>query len=442
MPGSQSWDKRLTDLNALLAELYSTVDDSRRVVVSAGISTSLIKFHDAAAVNWFNILDEARKRGRVDEIVRVAMADFPDNASLMRLARQDFQDPEQDNNLTKEPKPNAQAKTAPEPSSKDEPPQQASSSTLNTTVVSPPPSESAAHVVILIHGIRDFGLWQSTIRHTLEEEGLKAEAINYGRFNLIEFLLPFPHFRRKAIETVWNQIRIVNQNNKGALLSIIAHSFGTYVVSHLIRNTFDIDFYRVIFCGSVVPYNFPFEQFQNRFLAPILNEVGTRDIWPAMAESITTGYGSAGTYGFRRPLIRDRWHNGASHGYFLNEGFCKRFWCPFLRDGTVVPGSEEPESPRLWIRLLSVIKLKFLIAAGVFFLVFTLAYSYFAPQNTDASILEQYLRHNGATIDSARAAQLQSCLVQQGVNASITAFLYGESFAAQRAVCMRSLGLR
>jgi hypothetical protein len=62
-----------------------------------------------------------------------------------------------------------------------------------------------------------------------------------------------------------------------------------------------------------------------------MNEVGTRDIWPAIAESITSGYGSAGTYGFLRPLVRDRWHNGAHHGYFLNPSFCKKFWVPFLK---------------------------------------------------------------------------------------------------------------
>lgn len=90
-------------------------------------------------------------------------------------------------------------------------------------------------------------------------------------------------------------------------------------------------FHRIIFCGSVIPYNFRFEQIQDQFSAPIINEVGTRDIWPAMAESITRGYGSAGTYNFRRPLVRDRWHNGAGHGYFLSSEFCSKYWIPFLR---------------------------------------------------------------------------------------------------------------
>jgi pimeloyl-ACP methyl ester carboxylesterase len=219
------------------------------------------------------------------------------------------------------------------------------------------------HVVILVHGIRDFALWQSNIRSALEEEGFKSEPTNYGRFNLVQFLIPIPYFRNQAIDAVWNQIKIIKQNNDQALLSVVAHSFGTFVVARLIQKKFDIKFHRVIFCGSVVKYSFPFEQFQGRFLEPIINEVGTRDIWPAIAESVTLGYGSAGTYGFRRPLVRDRWHNGASHGYFLDPVFCKTLWIPFLRDGTIVPAARNPESPRVWLQLISIFKLKYFLIA-------------------------------------------------------------------------------
>ena len=165
----------------------------------------------------------------------------------------------------------------------------------------------------------------------------------------------------------------MKQNNEGALLSVVAHSFGTFVIAHLIQENFDIKFHRVIFCGSVVRYGFPFEQFQNRFAQPIVNEVGTRDIWPAMAESITFGYGSAGTYGFRRPLVRDRWHNEAHHGYFLDPLFCKKYWIPFLKNGEVVAGAAAPEPPRIWLQILSIIKIKYLLAI-VILTIFTFSY--------------------------------------------------------------------
>ena len=138
----------------------------------------------------------------------------------------------------------------------------------------------------------------------------------------------------------------------------------------MMQENFDVKFHRVIFCGSVVRYNFPFEQFQNRFLAPIVNEVGTRDVWPAIAESVTFGYGSAGTYGFRRPLVRDRWHNGARHGFFLDADFCRKFWGPFLRDGEFINASTAPEPPKIWLQVISVLKIKYVIMIVVGMLIF------------------------------------------------------------------------
>lgn len=179
------------------------------------------------------------------------------------------------------------------------------------------PQTARTDVVILVHGIRDFALWQNSVRSSLEEAGFVVEATNYGRLNLIRFLLPFHWLRAYAIRAVAKQIRIVELRHPNKRISVIAHSFGTHVIALLLRDEFDTRFHRMIFCGSVVQYDFPFEQCVGRFEPELLNEVGTDDIWPAIAESVTVGYGSAGTYGFRRPLVRDRWHNGAQHGFFL-----------------------------------------------------------------------------------------------------------------------------
>jgi len=76
--------------------------------------------------------------------------------------------------------------------------------------------EAIQDVVVLVHGIRDFALWQATIRPTLQRAGFAAEPTNYGRFSLVKFLAPVPFFRRWAINEVWEQIRIVKQQYPGA----------------------------------------------------------------------------------------------------------------------------------------------------------------------------------------------------------------------------------
>jgi alpha-beta hydrolase superfamily lysophospholipase len=141
------------------------------------------------------------------------------------------------------------------------------------------------HLVILVHGIRDIARWKSEVAAPLRKAGLAVEPTNYGRMNLIEFLLPIAYFRQKAIEDVWIQIQHAIKRHPGAKVSIIAHSFGTYIVAMLLQRQFNLQLGRVIFCGSVVRSKFPFEQIDARYEGAIVNEVGTADPWPALAES-------------------------------------------------------------------------------------------------------------------------------------------------------------
>jgi len=221
------------------------------------------------------------------------------------------------------------------------------------------------HLVILVHGIRDIARWQSEVSHALEQAGLLVAHTNYGRMNLLEFLAPIDFFRQRAADRIWTDIQYARQLHPDADVSIIAHRFGTYVVTRILKQQFTLGLKRLILCGSVVKYDFPFEQIQNRFTPPLINEVGTRDPWPAVAEALTFGYGSAGTFGFNRPGARDRFHNGQSHGYFLTQEFTRKYWVPLLANDQVVDADIEAAAPPLWIKLLSIFKLRYVLAAIV-----------------------------------------------------------------------------
>jgi hypothetical protein len=80
-----------------------------------------------------------------------------------------------------------------------------------------------------------------------------------------------------------------------------------------------------------------------------------------IAEVVTFGYGSSGTYGFRRPAIRDRWHNGKAHSDFLNEEFCKKYWVPLLRDGKIIDDEAKAERPPWWLWAVSTFQIRFVV---------------------------------------------------------------------------------
>jgi V8-like Glu-specific endopeptidase len=74
----------LTRLNSILANLYPTVGDSRRIAANAGLRIALIEFDNKAIVNWFNILEHANTQGKVAEILKCAVEEYPDDESLLR----------------------------------------------------------------------------------------------------------------------------------------------------------------------------------------------------------------------------------------------------------------------------------------------------------------------------------------------------------------------
>ena len=129
---------------------------------------------------------------------------------------------------------------------------------------------------------------------------------------------------------------------------------------------------RIIFCGSIVNSLFPFEQISDRFCSPVLNEIGTKDVWPALAESVTWGYRASGTNGFNRPDVRDRHHADSDHSDFLKPCFCREYWVPFLRHGRVVSTSATGSRSPWWIRLVSALRLKY---APLIVCAFTLVFS-------------------------------------------------------------------
>lgn len=221
------------------------------------------------------------------------------------------------------------------------------------------------HLVILIHGINTEALWFTTLQPVLRKYGLETAPAGYGMFGVLTFLAPVSAWRRAAIDTVRRKINAAIDDQKPDLVSVITHSFGTYVFAHILKEELGLRWHRVILCGSVVPNDFPFDQAaRGRVTTPIMNEVGTHDLWPAMAQSITWGYGSIGSFGYQGKPLQERYHKGAAHSDFLTPEFCERFWVPFLTEGVEVPGDAIARLP-WYMRFLARVSLKYCIIVAI-----------------------------------------------------------------------------
>jgi len=206
-------------------------------------------------------------------------------------------------------------------------------------------------LVLLVHGIRTRALWQKRIEPQLRNDNTVVEAVGYRYFNVFEFLSPL-WTRKKAIEKVqWRIEKAIDDHPEHELI-LLAHSFGTYCVARILQSTPRIKPTRIILCGSVEDDDFRWDLLRQQ--PKVVNECGTRDIWPCLARSSTWGYGSAGTFGFKTPGITDRYH-AIPHSGFFEDGFARKYWAPFIADGTLVESHTEatlPEPPS-WMSLIA-----------------------------------------------------------------------------------------
>lgn len=230
----------------------------------------------------------------------------------------------------------------------------------------PPTVVNQKHAVLLIHGIRTRASWAEMVGKALEEDcGVTAIPIRYGFFNSIKFLSPW-FFRKAPIERVVRELRMAQKDYTN--VSVIAHSFGTHIIVNALKNR-DISLHRIILCGCVVSDKFHRAEFAAQ-IGPdiILNDCGTHDVWPVLATSCTWGFGSSGTFGMGTIGVRDRF-NKFGHGDYFDQEFVKEFWCPFIRDGKVVPTPWESirKTPAPWLEFLALLPIKYIAIAGLIF---------------------------------------------------------------------------
>jgi pimeloyl-ACP methyl ester carboxylesterase len=213
------------------------------------------------------------------------------------------------------------------------------------------PAPDGKHLVVLVHGINTNAQRFVVVQKTLTKSGFITVLAGYGIYGVVRFLLPFDRITKRAIERVYKNVRAAIKIHKPDKISIIAHSFGTYIVFRILEDEFDFDLHRVIFCGSVVDNDFPLERYLHQFTAPIHNEIGTRDYWPVVAAALTYSYGSVGADGFQRAGVQDRWHKDFRHSDFLTQQFCEKFFIPSLL-GKEVDGDDAVRFPG-WVRVLA-----------------------------------------------------------------------------------------
>jgi alpha-beta hydrolase superfamily lysophospholipase len=190
------------------------------------------------------------------------------------------------------------------------------------------PNPDVTQVILLLHGIRDYGKWEEDLRDQLAAGAVKrglqiaTSIFNYGYLPLLPFLFGFG--RTIHVERFMDRYTEMRSRHPKAACSFAGHSNGTYLLASALRRYRASHFARVAFIGSIVQRNFPWlKEFENR-VGEVHNHVASADwvvaIFPSLFEMfrlvpllnnfpLNRDFGSAGHTGFTQ--VGDTFRNVA-----------------------------------------------------------------------------------------------------------------------------------
>lgn len=192
-------------------------------------------------------------------------------------------------------------------------------------------------VVFPLYGIRTRGEWQSAFADlgAIDKWKCRRKRWNFGRFSLFQFLWPFgPGKKIKWFEATYGEE--VNDRGlslgTGELPSVVAHSFGTYIVGWALFTYEHLRLNKVILCGSILPTDFRWDLILQRGqVRAVRNEFGVKDIWVKLVRFFVPRTGPSGAYGFayEHPRLQQQRFE-FNHSEYFADGHMKAFWIPFL----------------------------------------------------------------------------------------------------------------
>lgn len=216
------------------------------------------------------------------------------------------------------------------------------------------PAKAKDTVLVLIHGIRTRAIWQEKVRALLSKnKSIHVIPIGYGYFDALKFL-GRKKWRTDPIERVARELRDIRKLNGDKTIVVIAHSFGTYIISELLRDAPDIVIDRLLMCGAVVSDSYRWDVLSaGHTNKSVINEVGTKDVWPIFARASSRGYGAAGAFGFKTARVTDRYFS-YGHSDFFSEKHIEDYWRPFVETGAITasPWDADRPSPSATLTLL------------------------------------------------------------------------------------------
>lgn len=196
-------------------------------------------------------------------------------------------------------------------------------------------SHRQIEVVVSVHGLYSLGHWNSYLAPIISAENRIFAPFFYDEN---DWRLMFFSKRRKDVLGKFRQYIEEVSNDYGLPVSVIAHSFGTYLVTSYIDGFSDtpVKFKSLIFAGSIVNHDFDWNT-RRKFFGTLLNHKSPNDEWVKYMPSDRRLkrdplFGKAGLLGFSRPCpaVTNQEDSNLLHTNIVEKDIIRKRWIPFL----------------------------------------------------------------------------------------------------------------
>ena len=193
--------------------------------------------------------------------------------------------------------------------------------------------------IYIIHGFRTRADWLTDLQNDLlgqVSQQVETGAYYYGGFSLPMFLLR-TRFAAPHVAGIANALEALTQ--EGYAISIIAHSFGTFLLYEALKSNPRIQIRSVILCGGILERYTPLDRMKGvQISGDLYNFCGRKDVVPVLAELSSRMFSASGTEGLFNRIVTNSFHN-VGHSGFLKRDFWRAHWIPLISTGNFTRGN-------------------------------------------------------------------------------------------------------
>lgn len=194
-------------------------------------------------------------------------------------------------------------------------------------------------VIVSVHGVESRGEWQDVVTPAMSGiEGLVYVPHAYGPFPW--WKAPLPLARRRQVEALYARLSDVQERYPSVHPSVIAHSFGSYLIASVLEEYPAVTLDRLVLCGSVVDCGYDWATIRGAGrVDAIRNETCgddrvVRPFRSAVVRIAMPGSGPSGLDGFSgrcSALEQQHFAHFRHSTQLVSAMHCLTFWLPFLR---------------------------------------------------------------------------------------------------------------